>query len=411
MNKQVSHIKLTDPFLFLIGNRGAITRLAGSWFTLLIGAILVATAAVARNYDHHYFLAEWQWLYGPFIASVITSLIIFFIGLPFASFRKSTLKNYLSFLSLYWMTAPCAWIYAIPVESFTSILTATKWNISFLAIVSLWRVFLMARCIQILSGENFYSSLVRIALPASAVMCIASLLKGMDLVGIMGGVKLSPEETILSTAANFTTITCFWLCIFSVIFTVSLIQYRSKIGHLPFPWRQAPLNKKILLYYVLLIPLALATSFPTQQKAQRNYTLKQLLQNHSPTGADASIKYASQFERADFLASHHFPPGPKQHHKVQDLLLHLKSDDPAWIRSEWEEILREKTEHDSREEFIKYLQEQHDQGYKNKRNKKRLSEWAPQLLTLRQKSYSSKRDNPQLTEEIKGYHSEENLKP
>ena len=43
-------MKIYDPFLFLIGNKAAITRIAGSYWSLLVGLILVISAGVARNY-------------------------------------------------------------------------------------------------------------------------------------------------------------------------------------------------------------------------------------------------------------------------------------------------------------------------------------------------------------------------
>jgi len=358
MNTSNPQIKLSDPLLFLIGDKAAITRLAGSWFTLLIGALLVVTAGIARNYDHHYFLAEWQWLYGPFVASFSTSIIIFIVGLPFATFKKSFFKNYLCFLSLYWMTSPCAWLYALPIESFASILTATKWNIAFLAIVSLWRVFLIARCIQVLSNENYFSSLIRIILPASIVMCFASLLKGMDIIGIMGGVKLSPTESILATAAEFTTVTTFWTSIFSIIASLFLTQYRFRFIQAPLPWRQTVFNSKLLVYSALLIPLALLCTVPIQQKAKRNHTLKALLDDSRITGhARASIDYAAQFQRDDFLTSHHFPPAPKGYY-IEDLVIALNPDDPQWIYDEWETLLSQKTDYNNRQEVIENLREE-----------------------------------------------------
>ena len=196
--------KLYDPLLILTGNRGSIMRLAGSSHTLLLGAILIITAGLARNYDHLYLLKEWQWLYGPYIASVLSSLIIFFFGCM-KHIRQKAKHPYLTFLSLYWMTAPCAWIYAIPIESFTDIVTATKWNIAFLAIVSVWRVLLVARYLSVMSGERFIQSFVRITWTAATIMSITSFFKGIELVGIMGGVELSDHEEILKSAANFTT--------------------------------------------------------------------------------------------------------------------------------------------------------------------------------------------------------------
>jgi len=45
-------MKATDIFLFLVGHDGAIRRIAGSWWSLLVAALLVITGGISRNYDH-----------------------------------------------------------------------------------------------------------------------------------------------------------------------------------------------------------------------------------------------------------------------------------------------------------------------------------------------------------------------
>ncbi len=48
----------SDLFLYLFGHRGAIGRIAGSRDSWAVGALLVITAGMARNYDHFYL--PWQ---------------------------------------------------------------------------------------------------------------------------------------------------------------------------------------------------------------------------------------------------------------------------------------------------------------------------------------------------------------
>ena len=52
------------------------------------------------------------------------------------------------------MTAPLAWIYAIPVERFLGAYEATQANLWMLGIVSVWRIVLMIRVVSVLFGAR-----------------------------------------------------------------------------------------------------------------------------------------------------------------------------------------------------------------------------------------------------------------
>ena len=94
-------MRVFDPFLFLIGNRNAILRIAATPWALLVGAIFVVSAGVARNYDHHVLTQEWIWVGGPFIASFLTTIFVYvwvWTGLRLHQFKKT--ENSPVFLSL-----------------------------------------------------------------------------------------------------------------------------------------------------------------------------------------------------------------------------------------------------------------------------------------------------------------------
>lgn len=339
--------KIYDPILILIGNRGAIHRLAGSPHTIIIGALLVITAGLARNYDHHALFIEWQWLYGPYIASFLSSLIIFYFGCARHCIKKKHnpkgQRPYLTFLSVYWMTSPCAWLYAIPVESFTDIVTATKWNIAFLATVSIWRVLLMSRYLSVMSGEHFLRSFMSIAWPAATIMCIASFFKGIALVGIMGGVELSDHQIILKQAANFTTSSCFFIAIITLFFALVISQSSNKIYHptrtLPWkPWDSLTIPKLLnsVTFIFVSITLAIVALLPIQKQTVNNYKLTSLIKQGKNQEA---IEFASKRNRNDFLKHHTFPPGKTQYYyhfkKLFLLLSKTTKDTPQWLLKEW----------------------------------------------------------------------------
>jgi hypothetical protein len=194
-----------DPFRFLMGNRDAILRLAGSSWVWLIGALLVVTAGLARNYDHLSPLQGGESIYGPFAISLISAALIYgclrwILPIPSAK------GNFRTFLSFFWLTAPCAWLYGIPVEHWMSLLAATKWNVALLAIVSLWRIWLMARAVSVLSNKSFFQSLLIILMPASLEMSIGSFFQQLSIIGIMSGASLPPHDAWLAETSRFVMI-------------------------------------------------------------------------------------------------------------------------------------------------------------------------------------------------------------
>ena len=105
---------------FLVGERQAILRIAETPAAVGFGLLLVLSAAFAREYDGEDLMhAPWH-LVLPAAASLITSALLFSL-VRLVSWRtrpewSAVPGAYRSFLGVYWMTAPLAWLYAIPVE-------------------------------------------------------------------------------------------------------------------------------------------------------------------------------------------------------------------------------------------------------------------------------------------------------
>jgi len=329
-----------DPFLFLIGHRGAIQRIAGTWWSLLVGLILVITAGIARNYDHLSMTSTVEWWLGPIVASLMSCIVVSAIGLGRYFRGKTYWMSWLTFLSCYWMTAPCAWIYGIPVEAYTDIYTATQWNIAFLTIVSIWRVVLMARVLVVLSGTSVFHALGAILVPASAVMFLGAFFKGISLVGVMGGVRLSPHTQLLRDAANFTvlaSIGCFFVGLFCVSLgrkalqgkNVKVLQWRGGVS-VPTP---------ALAFAVGILMGGFLAVQPVQKKVERNAHLSRLIRAGDFAGA---VAYASQFEEKDFSRIHFLPPSPDKGYiwnkpKYDELLSYCDDSTPQWIVDAWTE--------------------------------------------------------------------------
>lgn len=201
-----TRMKALDFLAFLFGSRAAILRLASSRATLGLGFLLVLSAGVARHYDHASLLEDFRWLYGPLAVSLVSSLLVFlavFVGLRLAS-KAGFWTQYREFLGLFWMTAPVAWLYAIPVEHWFEPIAAAKWNLLFLAMVSGWRVLLISRTVSVITNSRFGVSLFFVLIPASLEMAAATFLIRLNynVVSTMSGAEVRPDMQLMAHAAD-----------------------------------------------------------------------------------------------------------------------------------------------------------------------------------------------------------------
>jgi hypothetical protein len=347
-------MRFYDPLLFLAGHRGAIERIAATRRAWVVGAVFVLSAGIARNYDHLDLLREPEWFIGPFVASLVS---IVFIYLCIAGRLKLEAvgdyhRQWGTFLTLAWMTAPCAWIYGIPVESLTDIITATKWNIAFLAIVSLWRVALMTRALAVLTGVTTSRALVLILAPASFEMMVGSLFGSRSLVQIMGGVRLPPHTELLHHSGQFAIEVSFWVFLLSV-----WLCWRFKgvaLTPLNRPWTGKFPQPALALAGASLAAWALAAP-PFHGKIVNRDRLKEFV---SAGRFPEAVAFASSKTRDDFPPDHYLPPAPDGRSFPLGLLDALPADAPEWLHEEWLSnaveafVLRRRLRSDTWEELV-----------------------------------------------------------
>jgi hypothetical protein len=321
-----------DLFLYLFGNRRSIERVAASPWAWLVGAVLVLSAGIARNYDHLDLLRQPSWFIGPFAASLVSSVFVFLWVFPGLKMYALKVKggNFATFLKLVWLTAPCAWIYALPVESFTDLVTATKWNIAFLAIVSFWRVAIIVRAVCVLTHAPWPRVSLLVIAPAAFEMMFASFFKGLSLVGIMGGVRLPPHDELLRVVTEFTTVASFWIFIAAVI---ALFFIRGAASA-PLSRAAAGFPKSSLVVAVLSLLVWIAIAIPIQPQIRNRYQLEQLIGTDK---IEEAIAFASSKKREDFPAIHYLAPDPTRYQYGYPLepLEKLPDGAPGWLREEW----------------------------------------------------------------------------
>src|SRR5205807_6367761 len=134
-----------------------------------------------------YLVREPWYLLAPAGASILTSSILFVLF--YLSTRIKARKPlpgfaacYLSFLGLYWMTAPLAWLYGIPYERFLGEFDAAQANVWTLELVSVWRVLLISRAVAILTPSSLFSAFTKIAVPAIGIVFVALSYARMPLI-------------------------------------------------------------------------------------------------------------------------------------------------------------------------------------------------------------------------------------
>jgi hypothetical protein len=259
---------------FLIGDRTAIQEIAASRPALWPGLAFVLSAGMAREYDGQDSLHEpWHALI-PLGASLAASFVLFLIC--FAKVmtgdagRPPFLSAYRSFLTLFWMTAPLAWLYAIPYERFLSPYGAMQANLLSLGVVATWRVALMVRVVSVLMGYSAMAGLSLVLLFGDCIALVAMRLVPTPVISIMGGIRLTAAESlVLATTFWVTALGCvslpIWIAGASAVLANSKPSWQLLTGD-----KQAPPLRYDLMMLALFSVGIWAAILPLTQPEQQN---------------------------------------------------------------------------------------------------------------------------------------------
>jgi len=328
---------VSDVVAYLFGKRSAIERIATCPQAVLLGLAFVISAGFAREYDGEDLLHEPWHLALPLAASLTTSLVLYCLlhgaASQHASSRVAFLPTYRRFLALYWMTAPLAWIYAIPVERMTDPGQATRFNLGFLALVSLWRVLLITRSSAVLFGASFWSMFFPVMLFADTLASLIVWFTPLPVFNIMGGIRLSESEAvILDTAFTvrfFGAVTWpFWLI-------GSWVVASRKRNWEPLQGHGEPISRPVWLLAALSV-LIWSVVLPYTQPAQR---LRWTVENDLAGGRiQNAVEVMSSHPRDAFPPHWDPPPWPGYGQDDPRLIdvLEAITDTPStaeWVRS------------------------------------------------------------------------------
>ena len=343
-------MRIVTIFAYLVGRRRAILEVASDRRALGVAAMLVLSAALARNYDQAPLLHEPWRLLGPFIASLPISgplfLTIYGVARSKGMGGPGIGSAYRSFLSLYWMTAPMAWLYGIPYERFLSSVEAVEANLRTLALVSAWRVALMIRVVSVVFGLRMRLALALVMLVADAAALTALHLAPLPVIHVMGGIR--PEQDKIAWTALLATVVG-WLTL-PVWIVLALVPSDRTVPEWQVPsTSDDPRSGRGPLVFAGLILAAWAAALLfTQLEQIRARRVERTYRNSGPA---AAVALMSSQHRSDYPPDWLPPPrrflGEPSTSEILDMLEVLTRTPHAdWVEDLYSQQFQERTRYD-----------------------------------------------------------------
>jgi hypothetical protein len=172
-----------------------------------VGLLFVLSAGLAREYDGKDLLHEPWHAFLPLAASLVSSGLLFLLAYSIARWKgiarpAGFFTQYRAFLALFWMTAPLAWLYALPHERLFDPVPAVVLNLVTLGVVSAWRVALMIWVLRAYFGYPLVSAAFLVLLFADVVVLGLMQFVPFPLIEVMGGIHVSQREQILQSVTQ-----------------------------------------------------------------------------------------------------------------------------------------------------------------------------------------------------------------
>ena len=321
---------------FLVGSREAILRVASCRQALWLGLVFVLSTGFAREYDGADLWHESWHLLLPLAASLGTSFVLYCLvclaAVPHGVDELRFWRGYRTLLTLYWFTAPLAWLYAIPVERFLSAGDATAANLWFLAAVSVWRVLLITRALSVWLNASFVVIFFLVMFFADSVAIALAFVTPKPIFNIMGGVRLSEPDQVLVDAVLMVQVfgMMSWLVwLIGAIVALSVIKKPWTVTAEPAPCR---VSKPLWATATALVVLGLALLPIGQPEQRRAYTAERLLKSNQ---LEAAVNYMSAFPREAFPPIWDPPPrvgyGEKEPDIMEVLSMMIRYDATRWM--------------------------------------------------------------------------------
>jgi hypothetical protein len=122
------------------------------------------------------------------------------------------------------MTAPLAWLYAIPFERLLTPLDATRANLGMLAVVAVWRVLLMAQATAVLTGYRYDRAFCIVMFMATGIGIVLFLSAMLDdIPAAMAGIRhhTERERFVRETAQLLGCLVCVLCPVFFILIPIT----------------------------------------------------------------------------------------------------------------------------------------------------------------------------------------------
>lgn len=360
--------------LYQFGHRRSIEAVARSASAFWIGLFLVLITAIPRNYDQFHISEHTaKWIFGPLLFSTASGFLVWFAayrlgtrrGIRKAELKRTSVGNdWMSFMGLFWMTAPIAWLYAIPVERMFDSLTAAKVNLALLGIVSAWRVVLLTRALHVACDWGFGRAFVSVLAVASGEAFAVTFFGGAfgkALMAAMGGMRNSPEEEILLTGLMSVMGVSMWPCPIAAI-AATILNLRCTAQ--PLPKREGgtfPTGTAVIL--TGMAGIWIYASIGPQREVAHNARVDSLI---AEGAYEEAVRYMSSLSRDDFAPSRQLPPKAYEHtvyERLPRMIAATDSDTATWVNEHLVDrldiMISHFHDHGKTEARIEGLQESH----------------------------------------------------
>ena len=293
---------------YLLGSRPAILALAANRWTPLVGVLLCLSAGLARSYDGEDLLHEPWHLLRPLGAAVVGATLLFFLlrdgkapeaGEEAPPREPPVREAWPAFLGLYLMTAPIAWLYAVPFKRFLDPLAAAKANLWLLGFVAAWRVLLLTRVAAVLWGRSFLGSFFSVMLFCDVVVLVVLIFFNAPVISVMGGLRLEEREALVNGVKLNVIV---WGLLSLLVWVIGHFEFgRTRISRPAFPPRLKTPAPMAAFALAALSVLAWLPVLPFTQPEQLARTRVERLV--AAGDGSAAVAFLSARTPADF------PPG------------------------------------------------------------------------------------------------------
>ncbi len=342
-------LKFTALLRFLVGQEAAIQEIAANRGALWAGLAFCVSTAFARHYDGKYLFREPWFLLAPAAASIVTSSILFAAMYVVVSIKARRIQRgygqaYLSFLGLYLMTAPLAWLYGIPYERFLNEVDAAQANVWTLELVSIWRIVLMSRVFSVLIPCSLISAFSKFGTFAFAMFYTALIYARMPLVDFMGGVRVPASVEPITTPYMLFMFFGFFPLVLGGIGILASIAVEDSDWSLKGFLASQPRTtaSRQLLIAAMLVTLVFAAAMPITQREQR---LRYQVEAEYKSGdIDRALTTLSTHRRTEFPPQWTPPPWPEYEDGARDpkflqivQAVQSREDIPPWVSAVYRE--------------------------------------------------------------------------